>query len=73
MTILVIIISYLLIGALIGLKDSEIVEDVIQDSFDGDIDSTWVRKIALIICTFLIIVTAPIIELYLLIGKRFGR
>jgi hypothetical protein len=77
MTILIVLTSYLIIGAIIGWKDSELVEDVIEISLDTvNVKSDNSRKATISVCLFLIIIVAPTLELYFIIRKlksKLGR
>lgn len=70
MTVLTIVICWLLIGAVIGLKDSELIDDIIKNAKEKHKGApSWEYKAGMALGIFLIILVAPIMELYLLVNK----
>lgn len=65
MMILTGIVIYLIIGSLMGLRDSEMIEGIFKKEFDNV--SGLTKKFAMIIALIGIILTAPVVDLVAII------
>lgn len=67
MTVLTIIVVYLLIGAIIGLKEHKIVENVIKD-MESEVTTNLIKTWKAL-CVIITIVLSPIVTLWLVIRR----